>query len=419
MYGVPVAAPAAGRPGGEEWRAQRFRLCLWIVAVLPSTYNAILAALNAQGLRSSRAAAVAVEGGILALCMAACFLTGGRRRDLGPILLFFFAAIQAIVTSLINETIYPDFLRNMAIVAAFTAVGYRASWRDIRAVFRILSIIVLVVLLIELIHLPLYVAMFQPASYLQASRGLEEFSLNDTGLFANAVGFQGRFSFGIFQGPRTSSIFLEQVSLPGFASVLLVFLLGNWQRISKSDKALHVILVVLIVLSNNSRTSSALLVINAAGYYAYPYLSGRLTAAIMPICLLTAFIVVGPTAASLGTDDTIGRLSITVADLMNLSASELIFGSLSKVTHAYDSGYNYLIVSSSIWGLLGFWIYLTFVPASQTPAQRRVHWGLAVYIYLWLMIGGTAVFTMKTAALLWLVVGNMVSGGGNLDKADH
>ncbi len=408
MNAVPVMTPQSAGDRAKAWRAKRFTICVWVAAILPSTYNAILAFINAHGLRTPRSAAIIAESGILSVCLLACLLAGSRKRDMAPILLLFFALVQMLLMSLVNETIFPDFFRNMAIIAAFTAVGYRTPPEQVRSIFRVISIIVLVVLLIELIYLPLYVSIFQPGSYLTTSRGLEEFSLNDTGLFANALGFQGRFSFGIFSGPRTSSIFLEQVSLPGFASVLLIFMLGNWQAISRIDRVLHVALVLLIVLSNNSRTSSALIVINAVGYFVYPYLPGRLTAAIMPFCLAAAFLIVGPVIVATGSDDTIGRLSITVAHLMNFSASELLFGSMREVAHSFDSGYGYLIASSAIWGLLAFWLYVTFVPADRTLIQRRVQWGLAVYVYLWLMIGGTAIFTMKTSALMWLVVGNMV-----------
>lgn len=408
MHPVATTAPRSGDDQEKVRRTQIFTVCLWICAVLPSTYNAILAIINAHVASTPRTASIVAEAGILSVCLVACFLSGGRKRDIAPILLLFFSSIQMIFTSLINETPYPDFFRNMAIIAAFTAVGYRSPPEKIISIFRFISIIVFLVLLIEVAYLPLYVSIFQPASYLQASRGLEEFSLNDTGLFANALGFQDRFSFGIFNGPRTSSIFLEQVSLPGFASVLLIYLLGKWGELGKFDRVLHVALVVFIVVSNNSRTSSALIILNAVGYFIYPFFSSRLTAFILPVVLLISFIVVGPVAMATGSDDFIGRLSITVAHLTNLSANEFLLGAMSKVSHSFDSGYGYIIVSSSIVGLFMFWTYVTFVPADKTPSQRRVHWGLAVYVYLWLLIGGTAIFTMKTAALLWLVVGNMM-----------
>lgn len=408
MHQSPIKAPIPRINPVHPERTQQFTVFLWIATILPPTYNAILAVINARGVTTPRGASVLAEASILLSCLLACFLTGGRKRDIVPILLVFFSLVQMLITSLANERIFPDFVRNMAIIAAFTALGYRCRSSDVRLIFRAVSIVVLLFLIIEVSYLPLYVSIFQPASYLQASRGLEEFSLNETGLFANALGFQDRFSFGIFSGPRTSSIFLEQVSLPGFASVLLIFLLGNWREIGKFEKILHVLLVVLIVLSNNSRTSSALLVMNAIGYFIYPYFSGRLTAMLMPVVLILAFVIVGPVSVATGSDDIIGRLSVTVAHLTNFNAGEFLFGSLDKVAHSFDSGYGYIIASSSIFGLLVFWAYATFFPEDITIEQRRVHWGLAVYVYLWLLIGGTAIFTMKTAALLWLVVGNMI-----------
>ncbi|MBD8639447.1 hypothetical protein [Sphingomonas sp. CFBP 13733] len=57
---------------------------------------------------------------------------------------------------------------------------------------------------------------------------MEVSEFNETGLFNNAAGFESRFSFGVFSGARTSSVFLEQVSNANFAGILCVFLVATW-----------------------------------------------------------------------------------------------------------------------------------------------------------------------------------------------
>jgi hypothetical protein len=264
-------------------------------------------------------------------------------------------------------------------------------------IFRIVSTLVLGFLLLEMISLELYVWLFQPAKYLEASRGIRQFELNDTGLFANALGFRDRFSFGVFSGPRTSSLFLEQVSLPGYATVALIFLSAKWQNLQISDRALQIGLILLIVLSNNSRTSAGLLFVIAAGY-------------LLPVfCLGAAFLIVGPADKAFGSDDLVGRLSVTVANLSLLDVKDYVLGSVAVAAHSYDSGYVYVLVSGSMLGAIALWIYVTLVPGADTIAQRRAHWSLAFYVYVWLLIGGTAIFTMKTAGLLWLLIGHMAA----------
>ena len=410
-----MASPASSfpgiavKPGQPSSLSQRwFVFALVAAAILAPTYNGLLAILNAHGLRASRPAAIGAELTILLLCVAGCALSGKRDRDIGPAALMFVSVTIGVFMSLINDTIYPDVIRNIAIICCFTALGYRAPERLVIVIFRSVSLLVLGCLILEISFLEGYVWLFQPAAYLEASRGIQQFELNDTGLFANALGFQDRFNFGVFSGPRTSSLFIEQVSLPGYATVALIFVSSKWFRLTKWDKILQISLILLIVLSNNSRTSAALLIVIAAGFYFFPMVSSRLSFLLPVLCLLAAFMIVGPVESPLGTDDLVGRLSVTVADLSELDIGTYLFGSLERAYHSFDSGYVYVLVSSTIWGCFALWAYITLVPESRSPAQRRAHWGLAFYVYTWLLIGGTAIFTMKTSGLLWLLLGHMV-----------
>jgi hypothetical protein len=406
---APLPSGNAVRQGQLSSLSQRwFVFALVTAAILAPTYNGLFAILNAHGLRASRPAAIGAELAILVLCIVGCTLSGKRDRDVGPAGLMFLSLAIGIFMSLTNDTIYPDFIRNIAIICCFTALGYRAPEREVILVFRIVSSLVLGFLILEIISLEAYVWVFQPALYLEASRGIQQFELNDTGLFANALGFRDRFNFGVFSGPRTSSLFIEQVSLPGYATVALIFVSAKWFRLAKWDRILQIALIVLIVLSNNSRTSAALLIVIAVGFYFFPMVSSRLSFLLPVFCLAAAFTIVGPVDEALGTDDLVGRLSVTVADLSQLNTYTYLFGSLERAYRSFDSGYVYILVSSTIWGCFALWAYVTLVPESQSPAQRRAHWGLAFYVYTWLLIGGTAIFTMKTSGLLWLLIGHMV-----------
>jgi hypothetical protein len=60
-------------------------------------------------------------------------------------------------------------------------------------------------------------------------------------------------------------------------------------------------------------------------------------------------------------------------------------------------------------GLLLHWLFVTFIVPQRSPEQQRCAYGLAVYTFTNLLIGGTAIFSIKVAALLWLLVGFMSS----------
>lgn len=265
-------------------------------------------------------------------------------------------------------------------------------------------------LVLETTYIEGYVSVFKPELYFSATRGIEAFEFNDTGLFAGALGYSERFSYGIYDGPRTSSIFLEQVSLASFAAVIAVYMLGDWQEMSGYSKAFFLMLVFYILVTNNTRASSALVVVFFLGYFIFHRLPAKATLLVGPAVLALSFILVGwlrPGGEM--SDDLMGRLAITVVNLKKMGAEVLLSGSLAQARRAYDSGYVFMITSSTIFGLIALWGYVSFIPAMRTDAQKRVRWALSIYVWAWMLIGGTAIFTMKTSALLWFVAGNLAA----------
>lgn len=393
---------------GEPWNYQQLVTPLLLLGAIG--YNAILAMINAFAFRVSTPMAIACEVAIIGAAMVWAVRNGIRKY---VVLAYLFIApfvLISLFVSLVNEQIFPDVIRNILIISSFTALGFVSGEREFQKSVLIAMVIVSIFLALEVFYLPGYVALFQPEQYFLATRGGEAFEFNDTGLFAGALGYSERFSYGIFDGPRTSSIFLEQVSLAGFAAVLTIYIIGNWRRISVAQRILSVLLVVAILVTNNTRASSALVFIFFAGYFLFHRLPARATWLVGPAVLATAFILVGlfrPGGSR--SDDLLGRLAITVGDLKEMGADTLLLGSLAAARRAYDSGYVFIIASSTIFGLMLFWTYMNVMPARQTDAQKRVRWAVNIYVWAWLLIGGTAIFTMKTSALLWLTVGNLAA----------
>ena len=92
---------------------------------------------------------------------------------------------------------------------------------------------------------------------------------------------------------------------------------------------------------------------------------------------------------------------------LDLDVQSMLGLSISRIGEFADSGYVYLIYSSTIFGLIVFWLFVCLYPAGTTPAQRRCAHSLSLFIFLNMMIGGTAIFSIKIAGLLWLLVGYM------------
>ena len=92
---------------------------------------------------------------------------------------------------------------------------------------------------------------------------------------------------------------------------------------------------------------------------------------------------------------------------MKMGFAEYAGMRISELGKLMDSGYPYVIYSSTVLGLILHWLYVCFIVPQHTPEQRRCAYGLAVYTFMNLLIGGTAIFSIKVSAVLWLLVGFM------------
>lgn len=373
---------------------------------LAISYNACLALINAHIAGIGFAAVAATEIGILGLCLCVLAKTGLKKSSRNVVYFLCVYLLITLVLSIANQTLFVDAFRNMLIIAIFVCLGREVNQVTVTRTFLLCSAVVLLFLLIELGSLPLYAGIFRPADYFVNTRGVANFELDESGIFRNALGFEGRFSFGIFTGPRTSSVFLEQVSLANYAAVLCVYLLSLWPRLGRMERIAHVLTIVLIILSNNTRTSSILLLLSLVGYFVYPYIPKYTNALIAPAIILLG-VVVYALYPNVVDDDFVGRVSHTGKFIADMGWPEYFGLSLDKVSGLMDSGYPYVIYSTTVIGMVVYWLFVSFIVPQHTASQRRCANGLAMFIFINLLIGGTAVFSIKIAAPLWLLVGFM------------
>jgi putative polymerase len=269
--------------------------------------------------------------------------------------------------------------------------------------FKVCCLAVLAVLVGEILSTPAYVALLHPAEYFQNTRGVPPATYSDSGLFRGALGFEGRFSFGLIDH-RSSSIFLEQVSLANFCGVIVIYLISFGNRLTLSDRLIFIGTVVLILVTNDTRTMLIFTVVSAVGYVVYPWIPKICDFLMMPTIVVVGFVIHAfrPDAHE---DDFVGRISSTVRNILNMDLPAALGLELDKATTFVDSGYVYITYGATIFGLILFWLFVSFYPAGRTPNQKRLCHALSLFMFLNLMIGSTAIFSMKTAGILWLLVG--------------
>jgi hypothetical protein len=372
------------------------------------SYNAVLAIINGH-FKSLTITEVAICEALILIALVIAVVRGGLvERDAPSLGLGTAFLIGALLLSFLNNGIVVEALRNIAILVLFTMLGIRSSQRTLRTAFAAAIGLVLAVMIFEMLWVDGYIALFDPLSYYFNTRGLGQDSLRDDGLFPNALGFDGRFSFGLFSTARTSSIFLEQTSLANFASVVVIYLVTMWRSLSRGERILGVTFVVLALLSNNTRMASAFAVISFAAYFAYPYFPKRGTL-LLPLILIGLAVLLTTQFGPSKEDDLAGRLGLSI-QMLSLTDMPAMLGTRAFESGRFpDSGYSYILYSSSIVGALLLWLYVSLIVPFESPEQKRCAWAIALFFFMNLLVSGNAIFTMKVAGPLWLLAGYMRS----------
>lgn len=406
-----VWRPRPARPGARTASAPshggavRQRLIL-AVTVFAVAYNALFALFAAQGGPATFGITVGIEVTVLVLALGIAVSAGMRSSDSTPLAYLYFTILMALIMSMASESAFVDSIRNVLIIVAFTMLGARSTEKTLRLVFTTCTVLTLAVLILEISALETYAAWFKPAEYLSKTRGyaIKEF-YEEVGLSIGTIAYEGRFSFGLFEGPRTSSIFLEQVGINCFAIVLMVYLSTMWHAIGRWEKYLVLATIIVILVTNNARMASILAMAFLIGHRVFPKLPRYANIAIPAVMLLIVWAIFQFTTAP-KSDDLLGRMGVTYRFFSaRVSETDLLLGSKLLTRRTFDTGYGYIIASATIFGAFAYWAYLSVIVPQKSVMQRRCAWALATYIYCWLLVGGTASFSMKTASLLWFLIG--------------
>ncbi len=377
---------------------------LVIAAVL---YNALLAFINANITSVNMAHAAVTEILIVFLGISYLFLNIKNVPNLLPHLIFLaITLLFASVVMVVNQEIFIKIVRDMLIMIIFVLIGTLMDKKSIIKTFKILTIVTLLFISIEVFASDIYISLLNPASYYLNTRGIEP--LGDSGFFRNTITSDSRFSFNFFAEYRTSSIFLEQVSLANFATILTIFSITFWKDLTRKEILLFIGAILFFLLTNDSRTGSLLAVLLFIGYFAFPKFLKYSHFLVMPVILcLCVMIFYDPLINNTNwQDDLKGRLGLTAFKLTDIDLATILFGKLGADIHTVaDSGYVYLIYALSLCGLFSYWIYTSYIlNLNHTDIAKRFAWGVSLFISINLLTSA-AIFTIKVVAPLWIIAG--------------
>jgi putative polymerase len=374
------------------------------ILIASVVYQAVLALIHTHFFRASALAVAAAEFVIY----LACVLVLARRIRLE------FAAIVALVLAyLLLLSIFRNVLdfkgfRDVMIPLLFYWLGRHVA--DIGYADRVLKILVGVVLafgFFELFFMDQYTRLLDIFSYYVntgtvtiSTNFIRDSALNLNGLRPEGI---GRTIFpGLLGSHRVSSVFLEPVSLGNFAVIVAAWGLSK-PRAEYKQMLFFVLSAITLIALSDSRYGLIVVTLLMAMRVA---VSGRLNVAaiLLPLVSIVVLVLIGLFFDGRIADNIMGRLFWTGNTLLGFNV-EKILGIQGFNTPYGDMGYAYLL---SRWGVLlclALWAALWMVKMPDERGERFRAYS-ALYISLILTVSGTSFFALKTAGLLWFLMGS-------------
>ncbi len=395
---APRRAPGVATAGAatEHWLVTRGAMWLVYAAAL---YPLVLCFLNTRVGRLPASAIIVAELLIAAAALPLLIL----RLNLGILLLMLAVCVNFFILALFQQSADFKALRDLLIPLLFVWVGNLLSDRKLaERVLRNVALIAVFFGLFEFVFPAMFGWLFDAIAFYQ-SRGFggnNPFALTVLQVRPEGIGR----SLLPFLGPRRmSSIFLEPVALGNFAVLTAAWAL-SMRREERREAAFLLVLAAAMIVMADARFGSISILVLVALRVSQLW-RARFLAASLPILAVAMLVLVtwfGPREIH---DNIVGRFQVSGRNLIDMSWTAWlgIPGAISM-----DAGYGYIVQRTGVL-ICGFlWFMFSLMPLKDDQA-RRFHFNVAVYIALNLCISGSSLFSLKTTAVMWLLLGSVIA----------
>jgi putative polymerase len=379
-------------------------------------FNAALAVVNAHFYPITPSTVIAAEILLLISVHLIAFWNFSSAMSKWYVLLLALVGIF-IVRTLISGEFEPKYLRDVALIPSFVLLGMAYTRRSTDATVWILHLIVSGIFAIELLAVDVYEYVLGVKDYYISTRGnvVDEFWNPDSDLYFSATRPQARF-VPLLEGPRTSSVFLEPVSLGNYCVIASSYVLARSNHLSGSRRVFYGVSIILMLIGCDGRlaiVTTMLLLGLAAAARSSSVLQSYPAWLYLPVLCVIVPSVVMLGGFHTGEDDFEGRLAHTVAVLANFDRLDWLGLSSKQLLASMDSGLAYLIISQSLPGLAMLWAFIFF--PTKNIAYDRLFYSHAIALYLSVtMMVSYSIVTIKTAGLMWFVLGTMITSNPKL-----
>ena len=324
---------------------------------------------------------------------------------------FYLIGLAALRVALYGGALEIKPVRDLLIPMAFFLLGTRITRvRYADALVAIAAAIVVIMGLIEYAFPAQFTSVFDIAKFyigrgsMHASQAEQSSNLFISGMRPEQLG--GRNLLPFLGDHRVSSIFLEPVSAGNFGIIVFMWAFVRSLQTRRFYWGLFAASAVMIVLSD-SRFGASFCVICAL-LALMPVAIGSYVAAALPAAALTALVVL-PDAWSKThaiSNGFIGRVILSGHILGGLDLANW-FGIETPGFGTFNSGYSYALGGIGILGMLIFWLMLWSLDSDTW--QFKVFRNLVAAYYAVLLCISNSPFTIKTASLLWVLVGALAA----------
>ncbi|WP_244544838.1 polysaccharide polymerase [Collimonas sp. OK607] len=378
------------------------RAVFWILMVA-LVYQAVLCAIHTNVHPISVAAVGVTEGAIYIACLAVLI----KRIRLEFVAVAFLVAAYLFLMAILRNQLDPKGFRDVMIPILFYGLGREIG--NGKYADRLLKMMVLLVLVFgffELFFLDWFSRVFNIFSYYVSQGNLAAGSnwAKDSVLGLNGIRPEGigrTILPSLIGNHRVSSIFLEPVSLGNFAVII-----AAWGLSKRRDEIKEMIFFLLaaatMITLSDSRygmiTVAALVVMRCL-----PLTKANTWLIVMPFLSVTLLLLLATVFGGHYSDSVLGRLFVSGKTLSNLDLG-MIFGLDGFNTSFGDMGYPSLLTRLGLllciflWG--AFWML-----KMEDERGNRFRAYITLYMSLILCVSGTSLFALKTAGVLWFLVG--------------
>ncbi|MEM6602478.1 MAG: hypothetical protein AAF621_00355 [Pseudomonadota bacterium] len=375
------------------------------IVLFGAFFNALLAFMNANFMNIGTTHVIICE---LLTVGAAGFVILQRYRPFMQPWAYFAALffVLFIFLSIINGFPNVKAFRDILLISTFGLLGacYRGN------IIQLITFSVYLVLIFafwEGFMTDSFLSLFNPGKYYFNTRGIGEMedALGaEAVLFKNAGRYTGRFSLGIFDMHRLSSLFMEQTSLGTFNMFLTMFTSSFWKYLSRHQKILFPVTIFLLLGFVDSRLAIGIVGIVTAMHFVYRFIPAYMNLLYMPIALILCGIMFYDSQIVQMIDTLSGRIGWTMHLLASVDMNALLGVSSGDTPNVADSGYGYMIYFHSIIGMVAFWLFLALIIPQHHPVARYYAHHMTILLTLSLLLGA-GIFSIKITAFIWFTAG--------------